>query len=163
MDSKKCSKCAIIKLSDQFWKKKSHKSGLSSECKECGLKIIKEKKNHNPNYRGSKKCTKCNVIKHKKEFYKSAQNKDGLYSFCSLCLELKRLEYRYGLSEKQLKHLKSKQKNKCALCDKNKKLVVDHCHLSNKIRGLLCTTCNLALGKLGDTEESIQKVLRYLS
>jgi hypothetical protein len=39
---------------------------------------------------------------------------------------------------------------------------LDHCHETNQVRGVLCAHCNTALGKLGDTVESIRAVLRYL-
>ena len=57
---------------------------------------------------------------------------------------------------------------KCALCRKpeknqNKRLSVDHCHETGEIRGLLCTNCNRTLAELGDTIESVQRFLAYVS
>jgi hypothetical protein len=42
-------------------------------------------------------------------------------------------------------------------------LVVDHCHDSGEIRGLLCDVHNTAIGKLGDNLSSILQVALYLS
>lgn len=39
---------------------------------------------------------------------------------------------------------------------------IDHCHLTGKIRGVLCWDCNSAIGKLGDTIEGVRKALNYL-
>lgn len=39
---------------------------------------------------------------------------------------------------------------------------VDHCHVSGKVRGLLCNACNLGIGLLGDSADSIRKALHYL-
>ena len=54
----------------------------------------------------------------------------------------------------------------CALCRKTcatgRRLAVDHCHDTGRIRGLLCMRCNTAIGALGDTKESIEKVLAYV-
>jgi hypothetical protein len=56
----------------------------------------------------------------------------------------------------------------CEVCGaKNKdkagyKLCYDHDHTTMKFRGVLCTNCNRAIGQLGDTKESIKKVLNYL-
>ncbi len=39
---------------------------------------------------------------------------------------------------------------------------VDHCHDTGVVRGILCGVCNTALGRLGDSIESIERVLVYL-
>jgi Recombination endonuclease VII len=41
-------------------------------------------------------------------------------------------------------------------------LHLDHCHDSNRFRGWLCSACNLGIGKLGDTIESVERALTYL-
>ena len=58
------------------------------------------------------------------------------------------------------------QDNKCALCktpfsDKIKPNV-DHCHSTEKIRGILCNKCNSGLGFLGDNIESLERAINYL-
>lgn len=73
-------------------------------------------------------------------------------------------------TKKQIDEIRDKliQKhgNRCAICQKprhefKKNLAVDHNHLSNKIRGLLCYRCNKFLvGR--QTIESLVKTLRYL-
>ena len=40
--------------------------------------------------------------------------------------------------------------------------VLDHDHETGKFRGWLCTSCNLGLGKLGDSISSVKKALKYL-
>lgn len=75
-----------------------------------------------------------------------------------------RLRTRYGAeAAEQILALEKEQEDKCALCRKQaKRLVVDHCHDSRRIRGLLCVRCNTALGALGDTEEAAQRLASYL-
>lgn len=53
----------------------------------------------------------------------------------------------------------------CAKCGVGKPLDlhVDHDHADGRIRGLLCATCNHAIGLLGDTYEGVCNALRYLS
>jgi hypothetical protein len=41
-------------------------------------------------------------------------------------------------------------------------LVVDHCHTTGTVRGLLCGGCNSALGHFGDRIESLNSAVRYL-
>lgn len=55
-----------------------------------------------------------------------------------------------------------KQNGKCAICDKEVKLMVDHCHISNKVRGLLCKNCNLGLGRFFDSVDILEKAKKYL-
>ena len=59
------------------------------------------------------------------------------------------------------------QSGQCAICGKHqkelkKRLHVDHDHKTGKVRGLLCNRCNLGLGTLGDSVDTIQKTLAYL-
>jgi len=63
------------------------------------------------------------------------------------------------------------QNGKCAICDSDygghrngeqKALAVDHCHTTNKVRGLLCEPCNQAIGKLQDSAEICRRAANYL-
>jgi len=59
------------------------------------------------------------------------------------------------------------QKKRCAICKKKRpqnqrNLAVDHCHKSGKIRGLLCSRCNIGLGIFGDKVDLLQSAIDYL-
>lgn len=70
----------------------------------------------------------------------------------------------YGISLDEYRSLLSEQGGKCALCRRAKRrLCVDHCHDTGVVRGLLCVPCNGALGKLGDTSESLARAVAYLA
>jgi hypothetical protein len=73
-----------------------------------------------------------------------------------------KLKAAYGLTVEAWDQLYARQRGCCALCGKERKLHVDHCHDTNTIRGLLCSGCNTALGTLGDTLESMGRVMAYL-
>lgn len=73
----------------------------------------------------------------------------------------------FGMTHTELFELYETYNYCCALCKKpeadcKQRLAIDHCHETGRIRGLLCGTCNLALGKLGDTVESLLNARRYL-
>lgn len=72
---------------------------------------------------------------------------------------------RYGLSVEQYDRLVLKQDGKCArcLCSTERRLDVDHCHKTGKIRGLLCSACNLYIGRLESQLERLPDDLAYLS
>lgn len=68
---------------------------------------------------------------------------------------------RYRIGKPQWQEIIEKQKNKCCLCDK-KPEVVDHCHQTGKIRGLLCNSCNLKVGIIEKDINFIDKTFNYL-
>lgn len=77
------------------------------------------------------------------------------------------LRLKYNITIEYYNEMLAKQNNKCAICgvDANKctrKLSVDHCHKSNKIRGLLCMLCNRAIGNLKDDINLLDKAKEYL-
>lgn len=76
----------------------------------------------------------------------------------------------YGITNKNYFDLLEKQNGVCKLCKsppgvnpRQKRLCIDHDHVTNIVRGLLCDKCNRVLGMLGDTVESIKSVLIYVS
>lgn len=74
---------------------------------------------------------------------------------------------RYGLSQKVFDELLAKQGGKCAICSANitwpKRLHVDHCHKTGRVRGLLCTRCNRGIGMLGDDPSLLKIAVIYVS
>lgn len=72
------------------------------------------------------------------------------------------LRHKYGIDLKTREKLALAQNNKCAICKQEKPLCVDHCHNTQKIRGLLCDTCNRGIGFLKDNVEILQNAIDYL-
>jgi hypothetical protein len=112
-----------------------------------------------------KTCTKCLVEKELAEFRNQAASRDGKNQRCRACSrehDRKRynsnperhrramLKYKYGISLERLNDMNTKQGGKCAVCRKKRNLVVDHCHNTGVVRGLLCATCNSLEGLLKD-------------
>jgi hypothetical protein len=67
-----------------------------------------------------------------------------------------------------MKNILRAQDGKCAICrtdrpgGKRTYFHVDHDHVTNKVRGLLCSTCNTGMGKLGDSVSTVWRAVRYL-
>lgn len=81
-----------------------------------------------------------------------------------------RLRQRYDLTVQELIFLFALQRGRCAICGKDLKVVgknegafnIDHCHTTQRIRGLLCPRCNMALGVKEDCAWN-QKADTYLA
>jgi len=71
---------------------------------------------------------------------------------------------RHGITEKQYQTIVEAQGNVCPICLEhlNGNAVIDHDHQTGKVRGVLCTNCNTALGKFGDAPRVLNRALKYL-
>jgi hypothetical protein len=81
------------------------------------------------------------------------------------------LKRTYGIDITEYKALLTKQNNVCKICSgegfimaehHKMKLVVDHCHETGKVRGLLCHNCNRALGLFHDKTDVLTNAINYL-
>lgn len=75
---------------------------------------------------------------------------------------------RYGIDIPMYKTLCEFQGHVCAICgthrdDMYRDLGVDHCHATGVIRGLLCNTCNSAIGLLKDSPKNLENAIKYLT
>lgn len=72
----------------------------------------------------------------------------------------------YGISVEEYEAMALARDNKCELCSgtnvDGRRLSVDHCHASGKIRGLLCNSCNLALGMFKDDIAVLERAINYV-
>ena len=78
----------------------------------------------------------------------------------------------YSITLNDYEYMLKIQNNKCSICKtegfvmdpkRHKvKLVVDHCHSTGEVRGLLCHNCNRALGLLKDNVDVLYNAINYL-
>lgn len=127
-----------------------------------------------------KLCTACLQSKDLSLFNKNKSGKFGKHSICKKCTSERnkyryangdsyaiRLKKLYGLSVDEYEQMYKEADGKCQVCgiseqSLNKRLAVDHCHITKKVRGLLCQKCNTALGQLNDNLEIISSLYSYL-
>lgn len=119
--------------------------------------------------KSKKTCSCCKIEKSITEFYNDKKAKDGLTSQCKTCRipysrghrkKQYNLATRYGMSLKEYNDLCIKQNKKCVICDDEcSDLVVDHNHITGKVRGLLCKKCNLFLGVINDNPEKVRNIV----
>lgn len=112
-------------------------------------------------------CCVCLTSKPKTDFYK--KNRNGrLDSSCKACRIIKSRERTLGVTEQQYRELERKQNGRCGICRNRlrsrryKAFAVDHCHRTGRVRGLLCTNCNTALGLLKDDPERMLRASEWV-
>jgi hypothetical protein len=75
---------------------------------------------------------------------------------------------KWGMTLADLQVAFENQRGLCAICevpthlDGGKRIHLDHCHKTNRFRGILCTTCNTALGKFEDDPARLKRAMKYL-
>ncbi|MEK9770510.1 MAG: endonuclease VII domain-containing protein [Betaproteobacteria bacterium] len=131
-----------------------------------------------------KHCNRCDTTLPFSEFHirKSGVRKGKLYSDCKKChnevsraARLKNPRYqpnwelqkKYGITLEQKEAMAVAQEFKCKICGTHQddvwgSLHVDHCHITGKVRGLLCVNCNQGVGKFKDDQELLKKAIDYL-
>lgn len=134
-----------------------------------------------------KVCSTCLAEKSASEFSKLTRAADGLQYNCKVCNKKYRDDHieearaydrawykkhperayaqklkRYGLTLEQYWEMVRLRDGKCDICKKKRRLCVDHDHVTKVVRGLLCKSCNGAIGALGDTKEGVFRALQYL-
>ena len=71
---------------------------------------------------------------------------------------------KYGITLEQWASMVSYAGNRCEICGiESDSLCVDHDHVTNEVRGVLCRSCNRSIGQLGDTLESVRRAVDYLA
>jgi hypothetical protein len=76
------------------------------------------------------------------------------------------LRREFGITSTTYEEMTVRQNGVCAICQKpnpnGNRLAVDHNHKTKKVRGLLCGTCNRALGLFGDDSGLMRKAAEYV-
>jgi len=143
---KQCTKCKEFKLLECFAKDKYKKDRLRSDCKVCYSVYDTKRYWSNPEFQ-------------RKRVQDYRKNNVEKVKVSNRNTKLKRA---YGITQEQFLEISNKQDHKCACCYKETKLVVDHCHTTQKIRELLCSNCNTALGLLNEDVEIIHNLSNYI-
>lgn len=76
------------------------------------------------------------------------------------------LKTKYGLSLQDVDRMVTEQAGRCLIClgelGAGKTPHVDHCHVTQQVRGVLCRNCNTAIGMLGDDVANVLRAADYL-
>jgi len=138
--------------------------------------MVKDNVTHPSHYEGLKWCGRCKKDLPKKQFAKNRAKPDGLQERCKECRAKhykdtgywetsrdNRLKRKYGISLEDYEAMFASQDGCCKICKiSDEDLVVDHCHETGIVRGLLCSSCNWGLGNFKDNADLLQAAEEYL-
>lgn len=146
-------------------------------CKNCGV--------NPPKCRGQRLCRACfnarqRELRQKNPERRRAQEKKSYQKYRAKKLVSTRawivankervldryLLRTYGISGADFSRMLSEQNGRCACCSRSgngdRRLVVDHNHVTGKVRALLCTVCNVMLGQARECPEILDAAKMYL-
>jgi hypothetical protein len=125
---------------------------------------------------GCKWCPECDPVKPVNEFPRNRSRSDGIGTYCKLChnritRENKEknggarnyhLRRRYGITAEHFDQMFAEQGGVCAICRVAPAEHVDHDHVTELVRGLLCFNCNGALGQFRDRTDLMLLAVAHL-
>ncbi|MGD6750825.1 endonuclease VII domain-containing protein [Streptomyces sp. BH105] len=173
-DVKRCSRCREERPRAAFARNKASRDGLQAYCRECWAAYHQERqlakgKNVRPRVpapEGRKYCRSCGEIKAHDEWHRNATASDGLSTSCKDCRATKgragHLKRQYGITEAERDELVAAQVGVCCICLDAPAVHVDHCHETGRVRGVLCFSCNAALGQFRDRPDAIRRAAAYV-
>lgn len=92
--------------------------------------------------------------------------RDGVTTCATCARDLREdsLLKKYGVSLAEYDARYIAQGSRCAICSRKfKKLFIDHDHKTEKVRGLLCHSCNVAIGLFQEVPGRLESAIRYLT
>jgi hypothetical protein len=160
---KTCRICKKAKPYSDFYKMSGMRDGHRNECKDCNLarRRAKYRENPEPYIRRTQRWRENNPDRYMayKAWYREThkeqrrvQNRSGY------------LRRKYGLAPAEFDFLVVAQAGRCAICNREdgKELRVDHDHKTGIVRGLLCGSCNRAMGLFHEDPNRFRSAEMYL-
>lgn len=133
-----------------------------------------------------KMCKDCKKLKAVTEFHVNRATSDGRHYYCKSCqndrggkwrkanpekareavrqsYKRNRLSQVYGIDRTEYEAMLEKQKGKCPICTKRlRRPSIDHCHITGKVRGVLCRHCNSSLSVFEKDPSAVDRLISYL-
>lgn len=177
-NEKRCGSCRRFLSLASFARDRNRRDGLQPYCRKCVAednaaryrrrraaegKPVREKADVPE---GHKLCRVCGQIKPHDAWHRNSSASDGLSTRCKACRAVQgrqgHLKRRYGITESERDGLISSQGGVCCICLTAPAVHVDHCHKTGRVRGVLCFSCNAALGQFKDRPEAIRRAAAYV-
>ena len=150
-----CSDCGVPQTSDNSYKRGDNQEGFRSRCRTCY-----SARYHKPSTPESRARSAARTRRYRREDPERARS-NYLRT--------------YGLTPESFDLLLQSQGGVCGICgvdqcDTGNRFSVDHDHLccpkgrscGKCVRGILCRGCNIGIGNLGDSIETLNRAAEYL-
>ena len=170
--TKKCSKCGEIKGVEKFSKNKNTKDGYTYFCKMCVRRYQERYWAEHPGkqkeaqdkwysrHREQQKIKKRETYKRSPEYWSLWLKNGG---------KDKVMLRKYNITADDRKKIFKSQLERCAICHtkdpaggKGNGWVIDHNHITGRVRGILCNRCNVGIGFLKDDLSILRSAADYL-
>lgn len=89
----------------------------------------------------------------------STQDGGRVASWCKVCRRYANKRRQYGLNRESYDAMIS---GGCTVCGSTERVHIDHCHRTGRVRGALCSPCNVAIGYAKDDPERLEALAEYL-
>lgn len=174
VEAKRCSRCRQHKPRAAFSGNRSVRDGLQAYCKECEAecyRLRQEAKGRTVRVKvpvppGHKRCPDCEKVKPHSDWERNKTSSDGWASYCRKCRAARNRDSyfrrKYGLSQDELRDRVKRQGHLCVICLAAPPEHVDHDHETGAVRGVLCFSCNAALGQLKDRPDVMRRAADYV-
>lgn len=163
MHSKACRICGTAKPLGEFHRAAGMRDGHRNECRDCFRALSRDR------YRRNRERYIAGVKRWQQE------NSDRLNEYRRARRQLPEVKRQqrsgyylrtYGVSADDVDAMLEAQGGGCAIClrrpERQASLHLDHDHQTGWLRGVLCSTCNQALGHLRDDPVLIERAVVYL-
>lgn len=153
---KKCYACKVDKPLSEFGKDKQRSDGVNPECKACSKIRTKAWR--------SVPANRLKGLAKAKEWGATAKG--------TLSRKNTRYKRLYGITHNRFLEMIAAANGKCRICDcrltteppkRSSSAVLDHCHETARVRGVLCHSCNAGIGQLNDSPRLLRRALSYLN
>jgi hypothetical protein len=163
VQEKWCNTCFELKPLDAFYRMAGMRDGHRNDCKTCNLAAKKARYAADPSkaidrVRRWQQANRPYLNEYRKRLNASPARKrkarDAYY------------RRTFGISADEFDAMLEAQGGGCAICgvrpDREASLHVDHCHVSGKVRGILCISCNQGLGQYREDPALLERAAAYL-
>jgi len=174
MDGKQCTSCQQTKPEDDFYLKLGRRAATCKECHKTARRSYYARTSKVETPPGGHPCAECGAPCPARKIggppRKYCSRPCAVVGNAKTYPDRQRgyILARYGLTQADYLALLDRQDGKCAVCgsaeprSQSGAWHVDHCHDTDKVRGLLCAACNMGIGQLQDDPTRLRAAAAYI-